>query len=54
MDLKLDLSVAANYTSKSQIARVITEKWVSRQIYCPSCGNPALNDFATLVSGKNL
>jgi len=46
MDLKLDLSVAVNYTSKSQIARVITEKWVGRQIYCPSCGNPSLNDFA--------
>ncbi len=28
------------YTSKSQIARIITEKWVEDNLYCPKCGRP--------------
>ncbi|SDC57007.1 DpnI domain-containing protein [Geotoga petraea] len=36
---KLDLSIAKNYKSKSQITRVITEKWVQKNIFCPNCGN---------------
>lgn len=46
MNLKFDLSVVDGYTSKSQIARVLTEKWVSQNIFCPSCGNEILNEFA--------
>lgn len=46
MDLKFDLSLADKYKSKSKIVRVLTEKWVSNNIYCPSCGNQKLNDFA--------
>lgn len=46
MNLKFDLSFADGYTSKSQIARVLTEKWVSQNIFCPSCGNEILNEFA--------
>jgi len=36
---------AAAYTSGSQKARIWTEGWVLRQMYCPSCGEPKLNDF---------
>ena len=39
MDLFFDLSLMQNYKNKSQIARVLTENWVSRNAYCPNCGN---------------
>ena len=38
MELSLNLSYAEGYKSKSQIARVITETWVSQNAYCPHCG----------------
>ncbi|WP_297022911.1 DpnI domain-containing protein [uncultured Dialister sp.] len=38
MDTHLDLSLAASYTSRSQIARVVTEGWVAENMYCPRCG----------------
>jgi type II restriction enzyme len=46
MNLKFDLTAAYGYTSKSQIARVLTEKCVGQNIFCPSCGNEILNEFA--------
>jgi type II restriction enzyme len=46
MNLKFDLATADGYTSRSQIARVLTEKWVSQNIFCPSCGNEVLDEFA--------
>lgn len=46
MNLKFDLAAAEGYTSKSQIARVLTEKWVGQNIFCPSCGKEMLNEFA--------
>lgn len=45
MNLKFDLKAAEGYTSQSQIARVMTEKWVSQNIFCPSCGNDTLSEF---------
>ena len=39
MDLFFDLSLMRDYNNKSQIARVLTENWVSRNAYCPNCGN---------------
>jgi len=45
MNLKLDISHTAGYTSSSQIARVVTEQWVKQNIYCPSCGNDKLDRF---------
>jgi len=45
MTLKLDISSAENYKSSSQIARVITESWVKKNSFCPSCGNDELNQF---------
>ena len=31
------------YKSKSQIARVLTENWLSQEMYCPSCLKDELN-----------
>ena len=36
---------ASAFSSGAQKARVWTESWVLRQMYCPSCGAPNLNDF---------
>lgn len=46
MDLKFDITAAKGYSSNSQIARVLTEKWVGHNIFCPSCGNEILSEFA--------
>lgn len=37
MLLKLPMRLALGYKSKSQIARVTTEAWISGNFYCPSC-----------------
>lgn len=39
MSLKMNLKLAQGFTSKSQIARVLTEDWLLKQGYCPSCSN---------------
>lgn len=39
MDLSLNYTIASTYHSKSQIARVVTEFWISKNMYCPQCGN---------------
>jgi type II restriction enzyme len=36
----------AAYTSRSQSARVWTEHWVRRELYCPNCGCSKLEKFA--------
>lgn len=38
MDLTFDIRVAEKYKSTSQKARKLTEGWVLREVYCPSCG----------------
>jgi type II restriction enzyme len=45
MNLKLNTTLAENYTSNSQIARLLTEDWVLRNSYCPSCGVRPLREF---------
>ena len=45
MDLSFDKSVAAEYKSPEQKARVMTESWVESQVYCPSCGQRPLNQY---------
>jgi len=45
MNLQLDNSLAVSYRSKSQIARVITEDWVHRNMYCPRCGFVRIEKF---------
>lgn len=45
MNLTFDTYKATNYTSNSQIARVLTEDWVKTNSYCPNCGENHLNKF---------
>ena len=45
MDLSLDLSLIEGYNSKTQQARILTESWVAKNIYCPNCGSNPLNEF---------
>jgi type II restriction enzyme len=42
IDLSLTYSVAAGYSSASQIARVVTELWAHTNLYCPECGQHRL------------
>ena len=37
VDLRLDQSLGLGYKSPTQLARVLTQDWVSRQAYCPKC-----------------
>lgn len=45
MELKFDVSMIEKYHSKSQIARLLTESWVGKNMYCPRCGSPQLKQF---------
>ena len=46
MNVRLDMSLASNYHSPSQIARAITEGWIANNMYCPRCGECHLQHFA--------
>ncbi len=39
MDLQMRYDIADSYNSNSQKIRVITEDWVSKNLFCPCCGN---------------
>ena len=43
MDLRLDPAVAAGYKSASQVARVVTERWASANLYCLACASNRLD-----------
>jgi len=43
MDLRFNTSLAKGYKSASQIARVLTEDWLARNMYCPVCGEVAIH-----------
>lgn len=45
MDLRFDVSVVEHYHSNSQIARILTEDWVKKNMYCPRCGNLRIEQF---------
>jgi type II restriction enzyme len=45
MNLQFNKDFANSYTSNSQIIRVLSEKWLLENVYCPSCGNESLNEF---------
>jgi type II restriction enzyme len=45
MNLQLDNNLSNDYKSHSQRARVITEKWMRLNMYCPVCGREHLNQF---------
>jgi len=42
MELCFNIERARNYKSLSQIARILTEDWASRNLFCPSCKQPKL------------
>lgn len=43
VNLKFDTSVAVGYKSASQVARVLTEDWLAKNMYCPICGNISIS-----------
>jgi type II restriction enzyme len=62
MDLLFDPRLAASYTSPLQRIRILSEHWVSRQLYCPNCGrdnvmrydnNSRVADFYCAQCGEN-
>lgn len=40
MDFRFDENLAAQYHSNSQKIRVMSERWVENNVFCPCCGNP--------------
>jgi type II restriction enzyme len=44
MESKLPVSVAKDYSSRSQQIRVVSEFWVKKSVFCPNCGD-YLNNF---------
>lgn len=45
MKLFFDVSIANEYKSPSQRARVLTENWVDREIFCPNCGQLNIDKY---------
>ena len=45
MDIYMNAALMNKYSSNSQIARVITEQWVSDNMFCPRCGNASIIHF---------
>jgi len=43
MDLNLELPNTLGYKSHSQQARVFSESWIEREMYCPSCSSNNLD-----------
>lgn len=42
MDLSLLPELASGYHSRAQVARVVTEEWGARNLYCPACTSNTL------------
>lgn len=45
MNLELEWTIAKKYKSISQKARVTTEYWSERTLYCPVCGSATLDHY---------
>jgi type II restriction enzyme len=45
--------VFQNYKSNSQIARVLTENWFSKKMYCPCCLNVKINSYPNNKKGSD-
>ena len=43
MDLRFDTSLIHGYKSAAQMARVLTEDWLARNMYCPICGEISIS-----------
>jgi type II restriction enzyme len=47
MNLNIEVNAElVKYSSNSQKARLITENWINKNSYCPSCGNEFLIQFS--------
>jgi type II restriction enzyme len=46
MNLQLNLVLANQYSSSSQIVRIITEDWVKSNSYCPNCGKENIDKYS--------
>ena len=42
MNLQCRVGLASNYKAGSQIARVLSEEWCTRELYCPACDSDQL------------
>jgi type II restriction enzyme len=45
MILDLTPNITTNYHGGTQVARVLTERWISDHMFCPRCGNSNLSQF---------
>jgi type II restriction enzyme len=45
MNLHFNLNLASQYSSGSQISRVLTENWVKENLFCLNCNNDNLKQF---------
>ena len=45
MKLTLDSRLANTYKSQSQKARVLTEQWVDKSVFCPNCGHSDIDRY---------
>lgn len=43
MNLQCRIDLGSRYKAGSQIARVLTEEWCARELYCPVCISPQLS-----------
>jgi type II restriction enzyme len=43
MNLQCRAELASAYKSGSQVARVLTEEWCAREVYCPACTSDRLS-----------
>ncbi len=47
MNLQCQPALAASYKSRSQIARILTEDWCARELYCAACSSNKLDRTET-------
>lgn len=45
MEMQFDRKLAEKYHANTQIARVLTEAWVEKQMFCPRCGRERISRF---------
>ena len=45
MNLHFDKGISEHYKSASQIARILTEDWLAKNMFCPICGTSLLNQY---------
>ena len=53
MDLRFDASLSIAYHAGSQVTRVLTEDWVSRELACLSCAEPDLRPTARNTKSRD-